>query len=907
MADSKSSPSSSRGAIPPPTAPDMDLLTDTVTIHPPLVPGQPSGANSSTLPASPSPSSTLDITNYDKSQEPPGSQNISPAFAHFRDAPFEFLREISRHYSGSGWRAYDNPIGQPVFYTGFTEDMKNRVQNSPLLKSRIMGLATRRVELEVKEGMLSGGLEKIPGGEEARVRELERRKNRRMRELLVSLDEVAAKDIDGMICKFENKRFIRGAYYMTMQFLARTYHQGVHVSTEEVLRLRHIAQIAASKKQSLIFLPCHRSHIDYVSLQLICYRLGIVLPTVVAGDNLNFPLVGQFLQNAGAFYIRRSFGRDGLYGGVVQAYVDAMLSEGYNFECFIEGGRSRTGKLLPPKFGILNFILDSLLSGRVTDSYIIPVSTQYDKVIETEAYVNELLGIPKQKENLYDFLNSSKVLSLKMGRVDVRFGEPWSLRDFINQQIEKNPGANMSESGTGRVKLLRTLGYKVLADINTVSVVMPTSLIGTILLTLRGRGVGKRELIRRIDWLSQRITAKGGRVADFGRIGTEAVVDRGLEVLGELVGRVEGLAEETYYAVDRFQLSFYRNMVIHLFISEAIVAAAMYTRIKQGGGPANQVVPYDALFQQVVFLSQLFRGEFVFPSEGIKSNLHRTLNGLEQDGIITIERSPLINPSTLSRTILSVSLSNTERDLGRENYDFYCFLIWPFIEGSWLAGVSIIGLTPPLSASSALGLRNVSGDGDDDEDRLWVPVKAAQEMAQLLGKTLYHQGDLSYFEAVNKQTIANSFQSFEDEGIIIVRKPSAVAPPDPSASSSGALPVFPTVPVCRLSKEWRPSRDHESGGIVPAGKLWEYVEAIAKSRREGKNRRDGKTVSSRVVGLVGELGGELFARSGVVLGEGGEVVGNGSGLGKVGGGGVVLEGEVGRRGRKGKRGSLARL
>ena len=337
-----------------------------------------------------------------------------------------------------------------------------------------------------------------------------------------------------------------------MQVLARTYHQGVHVSTEEVLRLRHIAQLAASKKQSLIFLPCHRSHIDYVSLQLICYRLGIVLPTVVAGDNLNFPLVGQFLQNAGAFYIRRSFSRDSLYGVTVQAYVDALLSEGFNFECFIEGGRSRTGKLLPPKFGILNFILDSLLSGRVTDSYIIPVSTQYDKVIETEAYVNELLGIPKRKENLIDFLNSSKVLSLKMGRVDVRFGRPWSLREFINTQLAKlPPGTDIGDGGAGRIKLLRTLGYKVLADINTVSVVMPTSLIGTILLTLRGRGVGMRELVRRIEWLSERITAKGGRVADFGRVGTETVVERGLEVLGELVGRVEGLAEETFYAVDR--------------------------------------------------------------------------------------------------------------------------------------------------------------------------------------------------------------------------------------------------------------------------------------------------------------------------------------------------------------------
>jgi glycerol-3-phosphate O-acyltransferase len=101
-----------------------------------------------------------------------------------------------------------------------------------------------------------------------------------------------------------------------------------------------VAEKAAEKKQSIVFLPCHRSHVDYVSLQLICYRLGLALPTVVAGDNLNFPIVGQFLQNAGAMYIRRSFGDDALYTTLVQSYIDTLLENGYNFECFI-GKRKR--------------------------------------------------------------------------------------------------------------------------------------------------------------------------------------------------------------------------------------------------------------------------------------------------------------------------------------------------------------------------------------------------------------------------------------------------------------------------------------------------------------------------------------------------------------------------------------
>ena len=415
-------------------------------------------------------------------------------------------------------------------------------------------------------------------------------------------------------------------------------------------------------------------------------------------------------------WIRRSFGDDLLYTTLVQSYIDTLLQGGFNFECFIEGGRSRTGKLLPPKFGILSFILDSILSGRVEDTIICPVSTQYDKVVETEGYVTELLGVPKKKENLADFLSASSVLSLKLGRVDVRFHEPWSLRAFIQEQQTRMTGipATVDMKSTSdpatRQRLLRTLGYKVLSDINAVSVVMPTALIGTVLLTLRGRGVGKAELIRRVEWLSERVRAKGGRVAHFGNSPTSVVVERGLEVLGkELVGLVEGLPEPTYFAVDRFQLSFYRNMTIHLFITEALVSASIYTKVKQGGGPDNQKITYKELYDQVLFLSQLFRGEFIYPTEGLETNLDATLRGLEADSVITLTRDN-------GGIITEIGLSDAERAVGRENFDFYCFLIWPFIEAFWLGAVAFMGFTPPLG---------YKGDG-------WLDSKKCQESSQLV-------------------------------------------------------------------------------------------------------------------------------------------------------------------------------
>lgn len=235
-------------------APDLSILGDRLTLHPPGVVVQ--------------------------DQETP----LLTSYARFRSAPLDFLREVSLHVSGTGWRSYDNFIGRNIFYNGFSDHIKALVLKNPRLQSKISELAHKRLDVELAEGTLAN--HKI---------------EERRREMEAQLIQVADSWTDQMICKMDSRRFIRGAYYFATQLLTRAYHQGIHVSSEEVLRLRKVAQEAEKKKQSIIFLPCHRSHVDYVSLQLICYRLGLALPIVVAGDNLNFPGVGYFLQHAGMF------------------------------------------------------------------------------------------------------------------------------------------------------------------------------------------------------------------------------------------------------------------------------------------------------------------------------------------------------------------------------------------------------------------------------------------------------------------------------------------------------------------------------------------------------------------------------------------------------------------------------
>ena len=172
------------------SAPDLDILGDQVTIHPAGYVEPPATGR--------------------EGQE----RNVVEHMVRFRESPFDFLREVSLHVSGSGWRAYEDVIGQPIFYNGFTDFMKNAIMQTPMLKKRIEELAGKRVEAESIQGLLGDGDSR------------DRRKSQRKAELEESLREVADKLIDGMICKLEYKSVIRGAYYICTQLLTRAYHQG---------------------------------------------------------------------------------------------------------------------------------------------------------------------------------------------------------------------------------------------------------------------------------------------------------------------------------------------------------------------------------------------------------------------------------------------------------------------------------------------------------------------------------------------------------------------------------------------------------------------------------------------------------------------------------------------------------
>lgn len=681
------------------------------------------------------------------------------------------------------WYYYDKYRGAKIYYRGHTKGIIDQILANPIVEEKVRSIAKKE---NVKSAVVR---------------------------------DRARKQAEFFVARHEHHKFIRFAAWMCRSIMVSVYDQGVWVDSMEIKRLRETARIAALKRQSLIFLPCHRSHVDYISLQLLYYQLGLSLPHIVAGENLNFPLVGPFLQNAGAFWIKRETPSDdtnAMYTPLMAAYIDAILERGMNFECFIEGGRSRSGKMLPPKYGMLKALCESALR-LDKDAVVIPVSIQYDNVLETSSYASELLGQPKTKESLSSFFTARKVLGLRMGRIDARFAEGFSLRQFIHDAAmsrlsteDPRPTSDMAAFESNATPVLRALGYKVLNDINEVSVVMPTALLGAVLLTIRGRGVGKTELVRRVAWLSDKIKAKGGRVASIDNY--DLVVEKAINVLGKLVGVRSDLVEDTYYAADRFQISYFRNQVIHLFISEAIICVSLYSKIKAGGKLTDQRSTAEDLERQTAFLSQLLKGEFIYNTQGIEANIQGALEHLVTDDVITVGDG-------------FVELSPRERASGRESFDVYCFLIWPFIETYWFAGVSLFALTPGHAGRD-------EGDGS-------VFYKDFEKAAQRLGKTLYYQGDLSYITAISNETLTNAMQYYASIGVVeLVR---------------GAKKNDQRI---RFLPSWLPTRD-KSGKVAKEGKLWTFVDTIGQSRREGKNRRDTATVGRRVLDLVDTVGAAL--------------------------------------------------
>ncbi|NVK42785.1 MAG: glycerol-3-phosphate 1-O-acyltransferase PlsB [Oceanospirillaceae bacterium] len=236
----------------------------------------------------------------------------------------------------------------------------------------------------------------------------------------------------------------------------------------EIRGLARIRDLALSHQ--LVYLPCHRSHLDYLLMSWALYRHGLMLPHIAAGDNLDLPVVGGILKRGGAIFMRRSFQNDPLYHALYQQYLALMAQHGHALEYFIEGGRSRTGRLLPPRSGLLTMTLDAWCAHPEKPVALVPVWIGYDRVVEADSYQRELDGAGKQRESLGGLLGALKILRQTYGRATLSIGEPLPLAQHLDPLQPTRAQA-------------RSIGYQVLSRINQAAALTETGLLATVLLS----------------------------------------------------------------------------------------------------------------------------------------------------------------------------------------------------------------------------------------------------------------------------------------------------------------------------------------------------------------------------------------------------------------------------------------
>lgn len=657
----------------------------------------------------------------------------------------------------ANWRHVTLRAGDPVDVQAFIEQETRQANGvappDDVLVRRLTYALLRRLERErrgvlgptkkpfdrlrdqvIRSPRLQKMIRDMAGEGETERRVLTWRAMSMLRELEAEVDPNAIRALDALID----------------QTVARMY-SGFEIDEPGLERVRQ-----AAKDGTLVLLPSHKSHVDYIILSRIFHRANMPIPLVAAGDNLAFFPLGPVLRRAGAFFIRRSFKGDRLYGAVVDAYMRRLLKDGWPLEFFLEGGRSRTGKLLPPKLGLLSIVVDAVLgaespTGESTSRkvYFCPISIGYERLVEERSYVRELSGGEKQKEDVGGLFRAAESALGRYGRLNVQFGDLLTIDGLLAELGESKRPLTPPR----RRALVARLAYRAMNEINRVTAVTPSALVATALLTHAKRGLPHAELVLACERLARVLGGEGARFTpslatperapDGKPTLRPAAIREACELLlraghvevhrpGVPVGDHDKDARpgpDAIYVVPdvaRLSLDIAKNLVVHFFVSRAMIATPLAASARSGDASIASAL----LAERVQALSRLFKYELQFRADATFETIFtETLGAMEADGELVMDAEG------------NVSLPPAGE--GRARAALHARMVRNFVEGYRVAARGLAALLKGPLAPKDLAKR-----------------------AMTAGERMFLAGELECREAVNRPIIDNAFLAFVDQGYL---------------------------------------------------------------------------------------------------------------------------------------------
>ncbi len=408
-------------------------------------------------------------------------------------------------------------------------------------------------------------------------------------------------------------------------------YQGIVVNGAE--RVRQLAQDG----HELVYVPCHRSHMDYLLLSYVIYHQGLVPPHIAAGINLNFWPAGPIFRHLGAFFIRRTFRGNKLYSTVFREYLGELFNRGYSVEYFMEGGRSRTGRLLEPKTGTLAMTIQALLRGGSRPITLIPIFISYEHVMEVATYAKELRGATKEKENLLQMIRGLRKLR-KLGHGYVNFGEPLSLTAWLNTNVpewRESVDPIEAQRPLWFTPTVNTIARQVMTRINAAGAANAINLCVTALLASLQRSLTREQLISQLACYQALLNnVPYSSHATVVGIAPEAILEHALsmnkfDIEQDDIGDIIALRRE-----QAVLMAYYRNNIHHMLVMPSLIAAIVIQ---------HRNVDRDELLHQVTIIYPLLKSELFlhWETQDLASLVDALANELSRQKLIIIDDGKL--------------------------------------------------------------------------------------------------------------------------------------------------------------------------------------------------------------------------------------------------------------------------